>query len=177
MKGIIPVVMRPEWLSLSSFIDYLDISNGVMVEIGSYAGESAEAFAKSGKFKEIYCVDPWIDDYDMSLPLCQLCSFKAVEEEFDNRTIPYKCIYKCKGFSNEIVKQFTDSFFDLVYVDGDHSYGHVIEDITLWLPKLKKNGYMSGHDYGTKDGVYLGVNSIFGKPDVVFSDYSWIKKI
>lgn len=177
MRGKIPAIMRPAELSLIPFIDYLDISDGIMVEIGSYTGESAEAFAKSNKFKEIYCVDPWVDDYDLSVQLCYICDFDCVEEAFDNRTIPYKCINKRKGFSNEVVKEFPDLFFDLVYIDGNHAYDFVVEDITLWLSKLKKGGYMSGHDYGIRDGVYPGVNHMFGKPDIVFPDSTWVCKL
>ena len=33
----------------------------MLVEIGSYMGESAVLFAQSGKFKKIVCVDPWTD--------------------------------------------------------------------------------------------------------------------
>ena len=35
-----------------------------VVEIGSFAGESAEVFLRSGKVDKIYCVDPWSTGYD-----------------------------------------------------------------------------------------------------------------
>jgi len=38
-------------------------NNLVGLEIGSYAGESSEIFVKSNKFKCLYCVDFWKQDF------------------------------------------------------------------------------------------------------------------
>ena len=42
---------------------------------------------------------------------------------------------------------FADGYFDYVFIDGDHSYDAVREDIKLWLPKVKVGGILAGHDY------------------------------
>jgi len=34
-----------------------------------------------------------------------------------------------------------------VYIDGDHTYRAVVQDLAIWWPKLKKGGIMSGDDY------------------------------
>lgn len=36
---------------------------------------------------------------------------------------------------------------DLVFVDGDHCYQGVVEDIHAWLPKVKPGGLLVFHDY------------------------------
>lgn len=46
---------------LYELINQIVGNNLILVEVGSYMGESMEIFAKSGKFKKIYCVDPWLD--------------------------------------------------------------------------------------------------------------------
>ena len=58
------LMRQVDWLrnGLQDFIDWIPRKDLVLVEIGSYAGESASMFAKSGKFKIIVCVDPWISD-------------------------------------------------------------------------------------------------------------------
>ena len=53
--------MRNGLIDLIKFIP-LDKIN--MVEIGSYAGESADIFASDPKTKTIWCVDPWLPGYD-----------------------------------------------------------------------------------------------------------------
>ena len=42
---------------------------------------------------------------------------------------------------------FPDGSLDFIYIDGNHAYDFVAEDIKLWFPKLKKGGIFSGHDY------------------------------
>ena len=43
---------------------------------------------------------------------------------------------------------FADESIDFVFIDADHSYESVKKDIEAWLPKIRKNGIISGHDYG-----------------------------
>jgi hypothetical protein len=40
-----------------------------------------------------------------------------------------------------------DNHFDFVFIDADHSYNAVKQDITDWLPKVKPGGWLCGHDY------------------------------
>ena len=36
---------------------------------------------------------------------------------------------------------------DVVFLDGDHSYEAVCDDIKLWVPHIKSGGILCGHDY------------------------------
>lgn len=65
----------------------------------------------------------------------------------------------CKS-SKEASLDFPDNFFDLIYIDGDHSYQSVKQDILLWIGKVKKKGIIAGHDYNWS-GVEKAVNEIF----------------
>jgi hypothetical protein len=169
------IIMREGEYSLEPFINYLQIEDGIMVEIGSYSGESAEAFAKSGKFKRVCCVDPWENGYSPCDIGSTACDFKIVEEAFDHRIEPFNFVKKIKALSSEAVKSFPDGFFDLVYIDGNHDYGFVVEDISLWMPKVKKDGYLAGHDYN--HAVALAVSHKLGTPDQIFPDSSWVFKL
>lgn len=61
-------------------------------------------------------------------------------------------------------KLFPDRYFDFIFIDADHSYVHVYEDINLWMPKLKENSILTGHDYCRKfPGVVKAVHEIFGE--------------
>jgi hypothetical protein len=45
------------------------------------------------------------------------------------------------------LKTFNDEYFDIIYIDGDHSYEGVLRDLKLSYNKVKKNGIICGHDY------------------------------
>jgi hypothetical protein len=56
----------------------------------------------------------------------------------------YKSI---KATSKTASKKFADESLDVVFIDLTHTYEAVKEDIALWLPKVKKGGYLAGDDY------------------------------
>jgi hypothetical protein len=163
-------------LSLTPFLEALPVAQGaVMAEIGSYAGESTEMFTRSGKFKRICAIDPW---ENWESPDHMGDNMAAVEADFDKRKAVYpNIIVKVKGRSPEAAGSFPDGSLNLVYVDGFHDYETVKQDILAWIPKLKDGGIMSGHDYSPGfPGVKKAVDEIFGMPDRVFPDSSWLVK-
>ena len=52
-----------------------------------------------------------------------------------------------KEWSIPAALQFPDEYFDFVYIDGDHSYTAVLQDLKAWGPKVKAGGFLGGHDY------------------------------
>ena len=50
------------------------------------------------------------------------------------------------GDSIEISKVFKDKSIDFLFIDGDHSE-YCIDELEAWLPKMKENSVISGHDY------------------------------
>lgn len=55
-----------------------------------------------------------------------------------------------------------DGSLDFVFIDANHFYEKVREDILAWLPKIKVGGFIAGHDYETGPQVKRAVNEIFG---------------
>jgi hypothetical protein len=52
-----------------------------------------------------------------------------------------------------------DNTLDFCYIDGDHSL-EMIFDLYSWVPKIRRGGICSGHDY--KDGPKSGMTNFFG---------------
>ena len=54
-----------------------------------------------------------------------------------------------RGFSAKAM--FPEKYFDWVYIDGNHSYENVLEDLQHYLPFVKSGGFLCGDDYGSND--------------------------
>ena len=52
-----------------------------------------------------------------------------------------------RGDSAEVLEQFPDGYFDWVYIDGNHFYEFVKQDLDLSLKKTRGGGYITGDDY------------------------------
>lgn len=150
-------------------------SNLVMSEIGCYAGLSTKIFMESGKVKTLYAIDIWEDVLNLFKSKWKDHNFKAVEAEFDKNLKGFN-IVKLKMNAKEAQDQLPQ--LDFAYIDGNHHYEYVKEDIQICLKKIKNDGIIGGHDYCAQSpGVIKAVNEMFGKPDKVFSDASWIVKL
>ena len=145
-----------------------------IVEIGSYIGESTEVFAKNFPKSTIYSVDPYIPNYDKSDNASNYMN--DVENEFIKLLDIHPNIKKIKKLSSDAVKDFDDNSIDFVYIDANHTYESVKQDIILWLPKVKK--YIGFHDYDNYD-VKRAINEFIGIPlgENCFVDNSVIFKI
>lgn len=136
-----------------------------VLEIGSYAGASAELM--SNYVGKIMCCDVW-EEYIQPFERAKIVynDFLSTKEMNPN-------IIECKKNSNELVKEIEDESLDMIYIDADHGYHSVKNDISVWFPKVKPGGIISGHDY-FMDGVKIAVDEFFGKDNIkYFKDSSW----
>ena len=158
---------------LLDFIAALPDAKGMrMIEVGSYAGESAELFAESGKFAEIVCIDPWQAGYDDADEASQ-SNMAEAEAAFDRVMNRYWAIRKFKGTLAEFTAKAPFMYPDLVYIDACHTYEGCKADIVEAL-KLEP-GIIAGHDYAHWcGGVVKAVNEILGQPHRRFQDGSWM---
>jgi predicted O-methyltransferase YrrM len=67
------------------------------------------------------------------------------------------------GPSVEMAKRVEDGSLDFVFIDADHRYEFVVEDIKAWFPKVRSGGTLCGHDYGDPrfPGVEKAVKEYF----------------
>jgi hypothetical protein len=82
--------------------------------------------------------------------------------------------------SKDAVKQFEDKSLDYVFIDGEHTYHAVKEDITMWLPKVKPGGWIGGHDYKNLPrfpGVQTAVDEMFPDGIETDGDHTWFVKV
>lgn len=123
----------------------------VGAEIGVYIGVFSETLCKAGL--KLYSIDSWrlYPDYQKNTH----CSQEKMEEQYEmvkKKLAPYDCTIIRKT-SMEALADIPDRSLDFVYIDGNHSFKYIAEDIFEWSKKVKKGGVVSGHDYW--DGNHL----------------------
>lgn len=63
-----------------------------------------------------------------------------------------------KESSIGFLSKLPDDYLDMVYIDADHSYLGVINDLELSYKKVKIGGYICGHDYINNTDCQNAVN-------------------
>jgi hypothetical protein len=70
-------------------------------------------------------------------------SFNELTKKYENN--PNVNLYKSD--SSKYLQTKEDNYYDIIYIDGDHSYEGCKKDLTESFNKIKHGGYIMGHDY------------------------------
>jgi predicted O-methyltransferase YrrM len=141
LSGDLPYVIKgSRWHELPIIFNELGYKVGV--EVGVELGRFARCLARKVPDLKLYGIDPWMT-YDRQFTVHD-------PEEFYQACVkdcaPYN-IELIRKFSMDAVKDFADESLDFVYIDGNHDFAHVTEDLNAWSKKVRKGGIISGHDY------------------------------
>jgi precorrin-6B methylase 2 len=162
----IPGWMTTNELKVISVIARDTPENGIIVEIGSYAGRSSFHWLVNSKSTvKFICVDPFNVPIDMYSKNYMSGDLSLVNKKINSRDLFH---FYTKKFKNriEVIEQKSplsqwDNLADVIFIDGDHSTSAVLDDLTFWYYKLKTNGRILGHDSNMLS-VIKALN-IFGK--------------
>ena len=70
-----------------------------------------------------------------------------VYDELAKKCAPLKNIQLRRGYSQDVLPQYPDSVFDVMYIDGNHSYEGVKSDLEFAIRKVRPGGFICFHDY------------------------------
>ena len=159
-----------------SFVEFISRNNGnplVAVEVGVDRGFNTAMMLTQCPNLTIYAVDPYDHMYTYINSTAEFKEEQVIERK--NFSIDLLSMFgdRCKRVfkpSLVAVNDFTDNYFDYIYIDGDHRYEPVKQDLKAWYPKLKVGGILGGHDYtGGCFGVVNAVNDFYSKIGVKFN--------
>ena len=165
---------------LEMILDFPTCMRGTpMIELGSYAGDSTQLFYLF--FSPVISIDP----HSWFMPPHK--SVDEVKEQFNNNTV-WRGIQYLNHTSHDVfekpeLEKLLPRRVCCVYIDADHCYGSVKRDILNSYPYICDDGFICGHDYGLtcpeavaakQDGVKQAVDEIFGEPDKLYRDTSWV---
>jgi predicted O-methyltransferase YrrM len=149
-----------------------------ILEFGSYCGRSTNAIGHAirNTRKEVFCIDSWRafgeqkksaqpapNDKPPPTALDILTAFLRNTEWFSEQ------VRILRGRTADFKALLPHEFFDLAFIDADHKYAGVCEDIRIAFPTLKPGGILCGHDFHDQGGeeVQQAVK------ELVFSDPSF----
>lgn len=126
-------------------------------EVGVRRGAYSELLCQTIPGLKLLCIDPWLKYKTVPRPPSQ----ERQDENYNitkEKLAPYDATL-IRKMSMDAVKDVPDEALDFVYIDGHHDYEFVLEDITEWSKKVKKDGIVAGDDYTEEaQGVKQAVN-------------------
>lgn len=128
---------------------FADKHNLSGVEVGTFKGEFSREILNHDNVINLYMVDVWRplprEEYDdFSNHENYIDVYKEATENI-NDFVERAHMLRCR--SNVACNLFADESLDFVYIDANHTYQGVKDDINCWYSKVKKGGIFFGHDY------------------------------
>lgn len=120
-----------------------------MLEVGSWVGESAILWASSCGIADckVLCLDAWKPYKSAPGAMNEALVNEDVRAVFDANV-------RLAGLEGVICSAKVDApsiawalgEFDLIYLDGDHSYNAILSDLRTFAPHVRYGGYFCGDD-------------------------------
>jgi SAM-dependent methyltransferase len=124
---------------------FAELGYRVGAEIGVESGAYSEVLARANPQAMLYCIDAW-KAYKGYRDHCSQEKIDGFYLAARERLSPYNC-HLIRAFSMDAVGDFADNSLDFIYIDGNHSFEHVVNDLIQWAKKVRKGGIVSGHDF------------------------------
>ena len=137
--------------ALRLLLQEIGTSRPTIVEIGSWLGAGSTRvmidFVRD-RGGRLHCVDTWegspgVDNH------AKIVSSYDVYETFRHNVRAAggeSVVTSHRLTSIQAAASWPEATVDMVFLDADHRFVSVREDIVAWLPKLRPGGIMAGHD-------------------------------
>ena len=128
-------------------------------ELGVFRGDTVLYLLEQNPGLMVVAVDEWVNrpDYD---DVANKENMGQLKSEFYTKTYKYSgrlVIFNQK--TSEAHKLISPHYFDMVFIDAEHTFEAVQDDINTWLYKIKYGGILCGHDIAM-EGVRRAVNEL-----------------
>ena len=149
-----PLVRLPYMrAALSTIFKELGFKSGAEIGIDK-GGFANEIICTENPDLKMYGIDPWAsyEGYNEKR-MSDQHELDRRYEKSRRRLSTYPNCELIKDFSMNAVKKFPPNSLDFVYIDANHDYKYVLEDIEAWAKVVKPGGIVSGHDYKSISGA------------------------
>jgi len=101
-------------------------------------------------------IDAWTVYKDYK-DYCQTDLETEAEKAAIERVKNIKSVSLIKDWSVPASEKFEDGSLDFIFIDSNHTYEWVVEDLKAWAKKVKPGGIVMGHDYFVNRRFNFGV--------------------
>ena len=145
----------PERSRVSLAYMFGELGYRVGAEIGTARGDYAYSLCLGNRKAKLYCIDAWevyadYGDYTDQGVLhdCYQTAMKRLK--------PYGSVEFIRKYSMDALGLFDDKSLDYVYIDANHEWPYVTQDIYHWALKVRPGGIVAGHDYSRSRRCHVG---------------------
>jgi len=167
-----------------------DVETPHVVEVGVEVGKLSATLLSRRPELVLFMVDSWKHHAQQTISYVETLdpsALKTIEEQVDRKrqaTVVAE-MFPGRAFivhedSVHAAARFKNASFDLVFIDGDHSFEGVLADVSAWRMKVARSGWIGGHDYENPNpdqdmsGVKSAVDAYFGARKVeTGKDWTW----
>lgn len=133
----------------------------IIAEIGVFEGEFSKIIFNTCKPKKLYLIDLFHGYFGSGDKDGKNYHYVQLEDEMEkikNYFLSNDNVIIKKLDSISFLNSIDNDYLDMVYIDADHSYMSVLNDLKLSFKKVKKGGYICGHDYVKNTEAEKAVN-------------------
>ena len=153
---------------LGSYVKKLEAGD-IFLEIGTQYGKStAAAIWQAPEGVIFYTCD--IEDFPQPDPT-RLSRSKFFESEGLNEVCTF-----IKGNSLEIARNWKHGLLSMIFIDAEHTYEAVEQDMIAWIPYLKSGGFIAFHDYADSQFTVMGAIDKYIKNSEDFTHFKCAKE-
>ena len=122
-----------------------------VAEIGVLRGRFSAALLEALDPRSLDLVDPWRPAVDPAYRTSTSAEWDARYRHVVGRFGSDSRVHIHRMDSLTAAARMDAGSFDLVYLDADHREASVFADLQAWFPKVRRGGFIAGHDFTPDD--------------------------
>jgi hypothetical protein len=132
-----------------------------VAEVGIGYGTHAKQVLKNTSIEKIYLIDPmkyypndrFANDIMNTIPIVPNNQFNELYDHINTYLSDdkEKVVWFRKESTSVTMVEIPDQSLDCVFIDGNHEYQYVLDDLYFWSKKVRPGGQILGDDYWMSD--------------------------
>lgn len=149
------IMIQNGYIESKQFIlDYMP-ENSIGLEIGVWKGTFSKFINSNKQLSHFYLCDPW--SFQPEFPQNwyggaiskEQKDMDAIYESVNNEFKDFTNVSIIRDYSSNLLNHLEINSLDWVYIDGNHAYEYVIQDLEISFNLVKPQGFIFGDDYVT----------------------------